>query len=118
MSARLPPGAEPFLRSEDGGPDLPRVGAIMTALTAEFGGDYAMTFARAIEFANHDQQVRYLLELAAAERILTRAGRSSEQSHTIALAHVKSVHAAIGEDLQAHVDNGGILPPRRPTGTR
>ncbi|MGY1943914.1 hypothetical protein [Nocardia asiatica] len=117
MSTQLPSGAQPSSRSKDG-PDMPRVEAIIAQMTAQFGPDYTMTFARAIEAASNDNdQARYHRELDAAVDILVHAGWTREQSKTIAIGHVSSVHAAIGEDLQAHVNAGGTLPDRRrPTG--
>ncbi|WP_216917128.1 hypothetical protein [Nocardia noduli] len=87
-------------------------------MTDLFGPDYTMTFARAVEFAtNNKDLVRYKSELDAAVEILVHAGWPRAQSKAIAIDHVAAVHAAIGEDLQAHVNAGGTLPDRRrPTG--
>ncbi|WP_156371440.1 hypothetical protein [Nocardia arizonensis] len=80
-------------------------------MTAQFGRDYTMTFARAFEAANHEKDLaRYSSELEAAVEILILAGWTRKQSQAIALGHATSVYNAIGEDLQDHVDAGGTLP--------
>ncbi|MGW4368112.1 hypothetical protein ACWEKT_20960 [Nocardia takedensis] len=114
MSTQRSLGWEPVLLGEDGGPEMSRVAAMITALTAEFGADYATRFTRAVEAAYHDDQPRYLAEIAGAQDILVDARWPREQSRKIVTAHMRSVHAAVGDDVQAHVNNGGTLPPRRP----
>ncbi|WP_040797740.1 hypothetical protein [Nocardia higoensis] len=116
MIDQPPQVPQPTLRSEEG-IVLLRTWAFIDELIAQYGTEYTATFTRVIEAASHDDQPRYTSELDAAIGILIRLGWTREQSATIATSHAKSVYAAISDDLQAHVDNGGALPcRRRPTG--
>ncbi|WP_405177771.1 hypothetical protein OG225_26385 [Nocardia sp. NBC_01377] len=111
-----PPPTKPTLHSAEG-IALPKSAEFVDTLDSQFGSEYTLTFVRAIDADNRDDQPRRETELAAAIDILVRAGWTHEQSRTIVRSHVKFVYAAAGQDLQAHVDNGGTLStPRRSSG--
>ncbi|MET7772113.1 hypothetical protein [Nocardia sp. NPDC005366] len=103
-----PPPTKPTLHRAEG-IALPRAAEFVETLDSQFGSEYTGTFIRAIDADNRDDQPRRQTELAAAIDMLVRAGWTHEQSRTIVRSHVKFVYAAAGEDLQAHVDNGGTL---------
>ncbi|MFX0581029.1 hypothetical protein [Nocardia nepalensis] len=124
MSDHRPP--EVTVDAAEGNP-LPRTQEFITQLTREYGAEYTMALARAVEFANRDDQVRYMSGLEEAIDILSRARGDESTAKALAIGnHVPSIIAAIHADLQACGHHGAIvpesLPPHdgsdRPGGTR
>ncbi|WP_331761122.1 hypothetical protein OG225_42580 (plasmid) [Nocardia sp. NBC_01377] len=104
--------ARPTVYSREG-VSLPRAQATIDRLIDEFGTEYTGKLILALEASNNDDQAGFAqgLDLALAE--LIRAGRGNAESRSIAIEHVKAVNAAVGEDFQAYVDDGGEAAERR-----
>ncbi|MFE9328187.1 hypothetical protein ACIHDR_43285 [Nocardia sp. NPDC052278] len=98
MTDHLPP--EVSLDAADGNP-MPRTAEFIMQLTRECGAEYTMTLAAAVEFANENDQVRYMSGLNAAIDILAGACGDKSKARALAIHHVSSIVAAIHADLQS-----------------
>ncbi|WP_159848654.1 TetR/AcrR family transcriptional regulator [Nocardia sp. CY41] len=94
---------------------LPRTAELIAQLTRDYGTEYTMVLTRAIDDANHDDQVSYKRGLNTAIALMAVADGDGSKAAELTIGHVESFLVAIRADLQAFSHRGGTLPDLPPS---